>query len=878
VAATESYAPLLEELGFVASSDRAGHWLRAGRTARDQGWKLHVSSRSDRVPELLAQIAPVLRAAEAPFKVARSTDVVRRINGGDLGRSQVGKVVTVYPHDDDEAVELGGRLAAVLSGFPGPVLEHEIRLAPDSPVYARFGSFRHRRQRTSLGLWIEVVDDGAGAAIPELRSVSMHDALGIEHPFPGGTVWSVGPLLAGRFLVVGPISRRGPRTVLVGVDVDSGERCAVKVAKRHAALDLVGDDAADRLRREWALLADLAGTDVVPCPLWFADTPEAALLAADFCAGGTLAEHARGIPDARRHAAAAALTMELIQLVERVHAAGVILGDLTPANLVLDAGGRLRYVDLELASRTAEARARGAGTIGFAAPAVFAHERPCRAHDLYALAAVIYHLATGIDLATVPQYDALLREGHMLPMPWRAVIAPLLAGPQDASARRLHAARLAVARVDGGGRAAAPTVHVAPERSSRRRELVELGRSVAALADWGTDAPGAWVSRHPSTLGDSFRDFYMGDAGIGFALLRIGLATGDLELVEAAVRCAERLAASPGPDDDLLPGLFIGEAGVGLLFLALYEVLGDPAWLRRAEQVSARIAPLPQHTPDLLHGSAGRGVFHLWLYESSGEARELARAIAIAEHLHATAERGADGAVWKLPDGFADLSQHAFYGLAHGSAGVAYFLAELATVEPDAVDARLVADVRRALRGAHAWNPLIGAADHRHAPGGAFRSGTWCHGSVGISLASLRLYEAFGRDDDLAGALAAAGSALAVAYRLGPTQCHGLAGLVELCLSIQTVTEEARHLAVARQLATRLLAAFRTQGPTGPMICAESADVVTAEFMIGASGAAAAVARVEDPRRFGHYLRGPRQAFRPIAAAAHERGKERIAR
>ena len=89
--------------------------------------------------------------------------------------------------------------------------------------------------------------------------------------------------------------------------------------------------------------------------------------------------------------------------LQQVHAAGVVVGDLKPANLLLDDDGRLVIADLGLAvqvdERTGYATVRKfGGTPGFMAPetiAGFGVKKIDNKADMYALGGVLFQLITG---------------------------------------------------------------------------------------------------------------------------------------------------------------------------------------------------------------------------------------------------------------------------------------------------------------------------------------------------------------------------------------------------------------------------------------------------------------------------------------------------
>lgn len=827
-------------------------WLFVSATTLHQGWKLHVSSRSDRFPGTLSAIAPVLRERGTCFKIPASEELCRVINNGEGGSFQVGKMITIYPDSTSEAVAIAKQLALALDGFPGPVIDNELRISPRAPVYARYGSFSSRTRRTKLGITMPILMDTSGQSVPDLRSVPMHRVLELESPFDGACECTPDGLFDGRFLSVGQIAETFHSRVHAGVDLEVGRECVLKYIKRHAGVDRCGRDSAERMQHESVMLSRLSDLDHIPKVYGFAEDSDWAALALETIKGDTVLERGRQRPG---HEFTILLLQQLLGLLQDCHQRNIVLGDLSPANLLIEPSGKIRLIDLEFASELGAPAPRYFGTKGYTCPDLLAGAVPEFVHDYYSVAAIVYYLVTGVELASVPNSDVLLRAGDNLPPAWRHTVAELLTGTASVPQQT-------------GSFAIASTGLEIPESRLRVETLNDLGRSVAGLAHWSSQGPGVWLSRHPFTRGEQYRDLYMGDAGIALALLRIGLSAANLELVEVAMRVAERLHTTRDREPSPLPGLLIGEAGVGLLHLTLHHLLGDSIWLQRASQVSDTVSAIPYESPDLVHGAAGRGLFHLWLYRYSREPRELLRSLAAARHLAATCEHSPAGPLWRIPDGFGGLGGQAVYGLAHGSAGVAYFLAELQAESNGKEFEPLLKDVARSLQDAARQNQKFGVVDWPDAPEGQFRSGVWCHGSAGIAFAFLKLANCLNEPGFLETAKQAAWSAMVQVRCIGPTQCHGAAGLIELYLDLFAATGAEEYLMLAKKLGNWLERGFLVVGSHGSMIASERPDVFTPELMVGSSGAAAALARLYRPSSLGYFLNDPAIAIPGAARIA----------
>src|SRR5207245_2928906 len=76
-------------VAFVRScqleAELRGPWALFGRSARVEGWKLHLSSTPRDARRLLEAAVPLLRDEAVPFKIARDEATLNRLNEGLLG-------------------------------------------------------------------------------------------------------------------------------------------------------------------------------------------------------------------------------------------------------------------------------------------------------------------------------------------------------------------------------------------------------------------------------------------------------------------------------------------------------------------------------------------------------------------------------------------------------------------------------------------------------------------------------------------------------------------------------------------------------------------------------------------------------------------------
>jgi serine/threonine protein kinase len=185
---------------------------------------------------------------------------------------------------------------------------------------------------------------------------------------------------------------------------DRGRHVAVKVLRPELAVD---SERRRRLRAEGELLKSIASPWVARC-FDVGEHDGATFLVVELLAGEDLRtrlgrEGALPAKDALRFVRDAAKGLRA------AWAAGVVHGDVKPANLFVD-GRRLKLVDFGLALPVSSSTSRStlAGTPAFLAPEVIAGSRPDLRSDLYSLGCTLFALLTGRPPFAHARVDDLL--------------------------------------------------------------------------------------------------------------------------------------------------------------------------------------------------------------------------------------------------------------------------------------------------------------------------------------------------------------------------------------------------------------------------------------------------------------------------------------
>jgi len=803
--------------------------------SRPTGIKIHVSASLHSAPSVLVAVQAVLASAAVPFKHASSIDQLALLASGRLGETQIGKFMTVYPHDDDSALDLAWQLHRSTAGLNGPQIRYEAPLTDGSLVHLRYGAFdavwlQLPSGRLTAGRWGEggaELDDRADDPDrpPDDRLVgSRYVRVQRLHQNPKGSTW------------VGFAQGRPDSELLV-----------IKEARAFVMETLDGEDACARLRHEARMLELLEDSGVTPQPVDFWEDRRRSFLVYRILEGPTLAHVIAALRGDRQRlplALARRWTEQLGNVLGTIHSRGLVLGDLKPANVVITDDG-FQLIDLELAGEPTTSPTPGIGSAGYASPQQ--SDPACGrslSDDIFALGATMFSLTALVDAGEVPdtlraaQFEAARRPDDTV----LKVAVRCLA--DDPSERPKTTAAVIAALDDKSTAKSAPAPQqLSPELYTRLSRAV-ADRLVTSAVRSGTGC--YWISDHPIVERQAARDLYAGAAGIALFLTEIGSVLGEGAYLGTARDAGEWLwREPPGYQVQVpMPGLFFGESGHGWCYLHLFAATQDELWRERAARVGDRVTAMPEHSPDLMTGDAGVVRFLLALHRSGAGGRFLSAARAVVERLRESATT--PGYQWPIPDGHEGLSGLVYLGLSHGTAGIGLAAAEYAVEADDPAVRRWCAHVADWLV-AQALPTAGGGLSWPVSPGAASPPATyWCHGSAGIIEFLAAVHQATG---DAAYREAAIGAATAVAsgsWWSGTSKCHGLAGNAEALIDAWQLTGDPRWLGAAADLAGNLMAYATDRG--WPV---ELRDRYPPDLFVGQAGVGSALLRLAQPELRG---------------------------
>lgn len=780
-----------------------GYWTHCDpcdSASSTHGWKIHVSSTLDHAIETLYAVAKICEELLLSFKFCSDENMLELSFNKNASRSQVGKFLTIYPAEVDAFKAAIERIHQATTHLVGPYVLTDRPYRDSRVVYYRYGEHKGSVRLNRFGHRLSGFYLEDGTWFSDSREPRFRLPPGVEDPFAVATEIAVpgegGVLLKGRYRLLGALKYSAVGGIYRGVDEQTGRKIVAREVRNALGLLSRERNPADALEKEARILKRLEGTGYAPVFVdMFREWENSFLIQEQFDAE-SLWSHAMGYYFAREGQTQKEAFHEIRSIVrklaagiERVHASGVVLRDLTRTNVMITPAGEIKFIDYEYAHELDDGGPWVHGwTPGYGAPNQVSNARPSPADDYYALGVLIMDILTfsssGFDLNRKGLYEKLKQNLIDLRLPMALYDVVIGLTERDVAARwDLHRTLEALDNVEY----ATIGIPLFPRepRADTTMPAEALNQRLNALVDG--------IINHLSSSADFDRrdrlwpcsaDMYAtnpisikhGATGVAFFLLQRQTSV-EPRILDWIDRAATSHLCPPG--------LYSGLSGVALLFLATAREDRAADLLQEC-----RDSELLYEAHGLYFGASGWGMACLHAWRQTRTDRYLDWAIEVGEWLLRSALRSELGMFWSIA-GKTPL------GLGEGQSGTALFLiylsqatgdAKYAKVGIEAMDFELSYGIESS--GKLLWQHSVDAK-----PGDPKSPHTW-YGATGVGTAAIRCYAATGEARFMRAAERCAMN-LNSRFTNKLWQFEGVAGFGEFLLDIAYFLGEERYVKLA---------------------------------------------------------------------------------
>jgi serine/threonine protein kinase len=161
-----------------------GIWVHVRRAKiPDYGWKIHVSSTLEDAASVLSIVSEIAFDFGCAFKYLCNGNSFRTLHFKNASRLQSGKFIALYPHSEAITAQLLEKLYNALKLYSGLDILTDRAYKDSTNVYYRWGAFNNSGRINAKGEPEELVPNGLGEMVPDIRLPRFSLPEGIFDPF-----------------------------------------------------------------------------------------------------------------------------------------------------------------------------------------------------------------------------------------------------------------------------------------------------------------------------------------------------------------------------------------------------------------------------------------------------------------------------------------------------------------------------------------------------------------------------------------------------------------------------------------------------------------------------------------------------------------------
>ncbi|SCC29760.1 Serine/threonine protein kinase [Chitinophaga costaii] len=360
-----------------------------------RGWVLHISVVTADAYELLAAVLPFLKEAGVAFAMPVEPLQVMNMCSGLYGNANIGKVISIYPVEDAQALALAEQLVAMTKGVGGPRVPTGIYLG--GTVYAS------TERLVAADASNPVKDTGHPSLLPD----------GVTWPF-ASLASPIRPKrprkLKGKYVAFDVLKQDPKGSVIKAIrrrHVLDFKWVIVKMGNKHMCSDSAKQDIRTRLRWQQTIAGRVGKHMHTPAVYEYFEIDDDGYLVMEYIKGTPLRQfvldfYKRNIwlqLPTPVHTSLIDKLIEIVGIARALHALGLVHRDLTTMNFMMKKG-QLYLLDMELVYSLTDNYPMpvfGVGSKGYMSPEQEARAVPTVKEDIFAIGGIMQKFFTGLD-------------------------------------------------------------------------------------------------------------------------------------------------------------------------------------------------------------------------------------------------------------------------------------------------------------------------------------------------------------------------------------------------------------------------------------------------------------------------------------------------
>lgn len=398
----------------------SGSYYYVGYIEQTQGWIIHISIVVSQAGALLKKILPVLNRCNCAFKIVKDRPTLMAINAGDEGYNRIGKIICIYPENDETALLIYTKLLPLTSEFKGPAVLTDYHLG--AILYTRYGTYNAANLNVEYGQPYTMVTDGNGNSYYDYYPFFPITPEGNQNPFRQfilpAKYASKSKLLNNKYVIQKTISMSVKGNVLLA-RMNNGlfsKKCIIKQGRENMLADDTGRNIADRLRWQFEIGKRLEYILPIPKVYEYFELEGDSYFSMEYISGIPLNHYIIGRYErslwpflslsARKQLLY--VMQQLITTIKKLHHLGYIHRDINSNNFIVRKHHKVCMIDLELTysslTHLPEPPFESA-TFGYSSAEQMALIVPTPEDDIYSTGALLIMFFTGLEPMFIIEKD-----------------------------------------------------------------------------------------------------------------------------------------------------------------------------------------------------------------------------------------------------------------------------------------------------------------------------------------------------------------------------------------------------------------------------------------------------------------------------------------